>query len=103
MAGCGPGFRGGVTPIPPHLGLAVVENRVMAIVPAAGFRRLLEGAMMTAESPAAMLLSEDESDRLKVWSWWRRGRLQPRFLYIPIRIYFTLLKSRTAPTQLPGR
>ena len=50
------------------------SSMIGAIVPATGFRRLLEGAMMTAESPAAMLLSEDESDRLKVWSWWRRGR-----------------------------
>ena len=25
-----------------------------------------------AESPAAILLSEDDAERLKVWSWWRR-------------------------------
>ena len=49
-------------------------SMIGAIVPASAFRRLLEGAMARAESPAATLLSEDESERLKVWSWWRRGR-----------------------------
>jgi hypothetical protein len=37
---------------------------------------LLEGALVRAGSPAAMLLSEDNAERLKVWSWWRRGRVQ---------------------------
>ena len=43
-----------------------------AIAPVAGFRRLLEGAMMRAESSPAMLLSEDYADS-NVLSWWRRG------------------------------
>jgi hypothetical protein len=47
-----------------------------AIVPAPAFRRLLEGAMVKAKSPAALLLSEDEIERMKVWSWWRRGRVE---------------------------
>ena len=51
------------------------SSRIGAIVAAAGFRRLLEGAMVTAESCAAVLLSEDDAERLKVWSWWRRGRV----------------------------
>ena len=51
-------------------------SMIGAIVPASAFRRLLEGAMARAESPAATLLSEDESERLKVWSWWRRGRVE---------------------------
>ena len=51
-------------------------SMIGAIVPASAFRRLLEGAMARAESPAATLLSEDESERLKVWSWWRRGRAE---------------------------
>ena len=51
-------------------------SRIGAIVPGSAFRRLLEGAMTRAESPCAMLLSEDETERLKVWSWWRRGRVE---------------------------
>lgn len=51
-------------------------SMIGAAVPAPGFRRLLEGAMVRAGSPAAMLLSEDDAERLKVWSWWRRGRVE---------------------------
>ena len=72
-----------ISPIVERVYVDMESSMIGAIVPAAGFRRLLEGAMMAAESPAAMLLSEDESDRLKVWSWWRRGRLQPRFPTFP--------------------
>ena len=52
------------------------SSRIGAVVAAAGFRRLLEGAMATAESCAAILLSEDDADGLEVWSWWRRGRVE---------------------------
>jgi DNA-binding transcriptional regulator YiaG len=54
-------------------------SRIGAIVPVPAFRRLLKGAMTRAESSAALLLSEDDAERLEVWSWWRRGRvrLQP--------------------------
>ena len=45
-----------------------------AVVPVPAFRQLLEGGVTRAESSAAILLSEDEAERLKVWSWWRRGR-----------------------------
>ena len=31
-------------------------------------------SMVRAESSAAMLLSEDDTERQQVWSWWRRGR-----------------------------
>jgi hypothetical protein len=51
-------------------------SMIGAIVPVPGFRRLLEGAMSRAESSAAMLLSEDDAERLEVWSWWRRGRVE---------------------------
>ena len=44
-----------------------------AITPVPALRQLLEGAMSRAESSAAMLLSEDDAERLEVWSWWRRG------------------------------
>ena len=51
-------------------------GRIGAIVPVTEFRRLIEGAMTKSQSPAAMLLSEDEAERLEVWSWWRRGRVE---------------------------
>ncbi len=50
-------------------------SRIGAIVPVTEFRRLIEGAMTKSQSPTAMLLSEDEAERLEVWSWWRRGRV----------------------------
>jgi len=49
-------------------------SKIGAIVPVTEFRRLIEGAMTKSQSPAATLLSEDETERLKVWSWWRWGR-----------------------------
>ena len=65
-----------ISPIVERVYVDLESSRIGAIVPAAGFRRLLEGAMVTAERSAAMLLSEDDADRLKVWSWWRRGRVE---------------------------
>jgi site-specific DNA recombinase len=50
-------------------------SMIGAIRPVLAFRQLLEGAMARAESSAAMLLSEDDAERLEVWSWWRRGRV----------------------------
>jgi hypothetical protein len=47
-----------------------------AITPVPALRQLLEGAMSRAESSAAMLLSEDDAERLEVWSWWRRGGVE---------------------------
>ena len=53
------------------------SGRIGAIAPAPGFRRLLEGAMTPSPGSHVLLLSEDESDRMNVWSWWRRGRVEP--------------------------
>ena len=52
------------------------SSGIGAIVPAAGFRRLLEGAVGRAKTPATFLLSDDEAEKLNVWSWWRRGRIE---------------------------
>jgi site-specific DNA recombinase len=52
------------------------SSMIGAIIPVPAFRRLLEGALVRAGSPATMLLSEDNAERLKVWSWWRRGRVE---------------------------
>jgi hypothetical protein len=51
-------------------------SMIGAIRPVLAFRQLLEGAMSRAESSAVMLLSEDDAERLEVWSWWRRGRVE---------------------------
>ncbi len=40
------------------------------------FRALLDHAMVRARSSACLLISSKEADRLKVWSWWRRGRVE---------------------------
>ena len=40
------------------------------------FRAVLENAVARAESTAVVLLSGDETERMKVWSWWRRGRVE---------------------------
>jgi hypothetical protein len=50
------------------------SSRIGAVVPVPTFRRLLEGAIVRAGSPPAMLLLEDDAERLKVWSLWRWGR-----------------------------
>ncbi len=65
-----------ISPLVERVYVDMESSRIGAIAPVAGFRRLLEGAMVKAESSAAMLLSEDDADRLKVWSWWRRGRVE---------------------------
>ena len=65
-----------INPLVERVYVDMENSRIGALVPVAGFRRLLEGAMVTAESSAAMLLSEDDVDSLKVWSWWRRGRVE---------------------------
>ena len=72
-----------ISPIVERVYVDMESSMIGAIVPTTGFRRLLEGAMMTAENPAVILLSEDESDRLKVWSWWRRGRVELPVQKIP--------------------
>ena len=46
-----------------------------AVKPNPAFAKLLDVAIAKAESSALVLLSVDEADRLKVWSWWRRGRV----------------------------
>ncbi len=50
-------------------------KQVGAITPVPAFRALLDHAMVRARSSACLLISSEEADRLKVWSWWRRGSL----------------------------
>ena len=59
---------------------------VGAIVPTPAFRALLQCAVRTSRSEL-VLVSQDELERLDVWSWWRRGRIQlPQLQTDPILI-----------------
>ena len=71
-------------------------SKVGAIAPTAGFRRLLTGAMVAAEGSAVMLLSEDDTDRQQVWSWWRRGRDE---LYLPVHLEAALRGWNAIPVR----
>jgi len=54
-----------------------IDSRLVgAVTPMPAFANLMENAMSRAESSAVLLLSEDETRRAKVWSWWRRGRVE---------------------------
>ncbi len=64
-----------ISPLVERVYVDIECSRIGAIVPVTEFRRLIEGAMTKIQSPAAILLSEDEAERLEVWSWWRRGRV----------------------------
>ncbi len=66
-----------ISPIVERVYVDMESSKIGAIVPVAGFRRLLARGMVATESSAAMLLSEDDVDSLKVWSWWRRGDSRP--------------------------
>ena len=83
-----------ISPLLERVYVDMESSRIGAIVPVAGFRRLLAGALVRAESSAAMLLSEDDANRLKVWSWWRRGRV--RLHHSPL--HSTLTRPSAWPT-----
>ena len=65
-----------ISPLLERVYLDMESSSIGAIIPQPAFRQLLEGAMVVTKSPAALLLSEDETERMKVWSWWRRGRVK---------------------------
>jgi hypothetical protein len=53
-----------------------MESRLVgAVEPVPAFRTLIDKAMKHTENSACMLLSQDDTERLQVWSWWRRGRV----------------------------
>lgn len=52
-------------------------GQIGAIVPVPAFKRLLENALERSQAGCALLLSPAESERLDVWSWWRRGGVEP--------------------------
>ena len=44
--------------------------------PVPAFRSILEGAVSRAHGSEVVLLSDKEMADMKVWSWWRRGRVE---------------------------
>ena len=48
---------------------------VGAITPTPAFRAVLMCAVQKSRSEV-VLVSPDEQERLAVWSWWRRGRIE---------------------------
>ncbi|MFQ6026960.1 MAG: recombinase family protein [Dehalococcoidia bacterium] len=77
-----------LSPLVERVYVDLESSMIGAIVPVPAFRRLLDGAMTKAASSAALLLSEDETERLKVWSWWRRGRVE-----LPLTPYLSKFSS----------
>jgi len=75
-----------ISPLIERVYLDMDSRLIGAIAPVAAFRTLLDKAMPRAESTAVMLLSEDETERLQVWSWWRRGRVE-----LPLKQHFQVL------------
>ena len=49
---------------------------VGAITPVPAFRTIPKGAMTRTDNSPVALLSGEETDETKVWSWWRRGRVE---------------------------
>jgi hypothetical protein len=50
-------------------------GRVGAITPTPALRALVHCAVRKSRSEV-VLVSQDELERLGVWSWWRRGRIE---------------------------
>ena len=65
-----------ISPLIERVYVDIDSKLVGAVKPVPAFARLLDAAIVSANSPALTLLSEDETERLKVWSWWRRGRVE---------------------------
>ncbi len=52
-----------ISPLLERVYLDMESTSIGAIIPQPAFRQLLEGAMVVTKSPAALLLSEDETER----------------------------------------
>ena len=64
-----------ISPLIERVYVDIDSKLIGAVKPNPAFAKLLDVAIARAGSSALVLLSEDETDRLKVWSWWRRGRV----------------------------
>ena len=65
-----------ISPLIERVYVDIDSKLIGAVKPVPAFARLLDAAMTNSESSALVLLSEDETERLKDWSWWRRGRVE---------------------------
>jgi len=82
-----------ISPLIERVYVDMDSRLVGAITPVPAFRTLLNNAMAKSESAAMMLLSQDETERLKVWSWWRRGRVELPVQKTTSGIYYRLSRN----------
>ena len=54
----------------------LASKRVCAISPTPALRLLLERAIQNTSHSDILLVSNEEAERLDIWSWWRRGRVE---------------------------
>ena len=54
-----------------------MESKLVgAIAPVPAFRTVLDAAIQRVDGSTAILLTDEELQQTKVWSWWRRGRVE---------------------------
>ena len=54
----------------------LASKRVCAITPTPAWRLLLERAIQDTSRTDILLVSNEEAERLDIWRWWRRGRVE---------------------------
>ena len=82
-----------ISPLIERVYVDMDSRLVGAITPVPAFRTLLDNAMARSETAAVTLLSQDETERVKVWSWWRRGRVELPVQKTTSRIYYRLSRN----------
>jgi len=76
-----------------------MESKLVgAITPVPAFRAVLDAAIQRVDGSKALLLTEGELDQTKVWSWWRRGRVE---LPVQTRSSSDRAKSKIEQLYLP--
>jgi len=65
-----------INPLIERVYVDMESKLVGAITPVPAFRTVLDVAIQRVEGSRALLLTEEELDQTKVWSWWRRGRVE---------------------------
>ena len=65
-----------INPLIERVYVDMESKLVGAITPVPAFRTVLDAAIQRVEGSRALLLMEEELDQTKVWSWWRRGRVE---------------------------
>ncbi len=65
-----------INPLIERVYVDMESKLVGAITPVPAFRTVLDAAIQRVEGSRALLITEEELDQTKVWSWWRRGRVE---------------------------